>query len=302
MSYSSNYPLISVIIPSFNQGDYIEETILSVIGQEYPKLEIIIIDGGSTDNTVDIIQKYSAHIKYWHSRKDRGQADAINQGMKLSSGEVVCWLNSDDMYLPGTLLDVGKRFIGRTNQNLLLYGAAVTIKEKSDSLESGSQIPSSFDNFTLTYRDPIVQPSTFWTRKLWESTGELNISYNYVLDWDWFIRSSKIAEFEQVSKFYSIYRYHPQHKTSNGGLKRQKEIVEIVSNYSSNYWIELYDYVYENNDKIKSIIQQFNKLRIFKILTKIRFKHQHLLIIMFLPGLRKKLKSIEDLHRVMGML
>ncbi|NBD31894.1 MAG: glycosyltransferase [Cyanobacteria bacterium] len=300
MSYSSNYPLISVIIPSFNQGDYIEETILSVIGQQYPNLEIIIIDGGSTDQTVQIIEKYSKHITYWHSRKDQGQADAINQGMKLSSGEILCWLNSDDMYLSGTLLDVGKRFIGRTNENLLLYGAAVTIKEEPNSLKSGSQIPSSFDNFTLTYRDPIVQPSTFWTRKLWESAGELNISYNYVLDWDWFIRASQIAEFERVSKFYSVYRYHPQHKTSNGGIERRKEIFEIVKNYSSSYWIELYDYVHKNNDKIKNVIQKMNKLRIFKILTKIRFKHQHLLIVMFLPGLRGKLKNIEDLHRVMS--
>lgn len=299
MSYSSKYPLISVIIPSFNQGDYIEETILSVIGQQYSNLEIIIIDGGSSDNTVDIIQKYSDHIKYWHSRKDQGQADAINQGMKLSSGEVLCWLNSDDMYLPGTLLDVGKRFIGRTDQNLLLYGAAVTIKEESNNLNGGSQIPKPFDTFTLTYRDPIVQPSTFWTRQLWESTGELNISYNYVLDWDWFIRASKIAEFEQVSKFYSVYRYHPQHKTSNGGMKRKKEIVEIVNNYSSDYWIKLYNFVYENNVEIKDFLQKCNKLRIFKILEKLNFKSQHLLIIMFFPRLKGNLKNIEDLRRVM---
>jgi glycosyltransferase involved in cell wall biosynthesis len=106
MSNSINYPSISVVIPSFNQGQYIEETILSVLGQQYPNLEILVIDGGSTDNTIEILKKYSDRISYWHSKKDKGQADAINQGMNLSSGKIVCWLNSDDMYLPGTLLAV----------------------------------------------------------------------------------------------------------------------------------------------------------------------------------------------------
>lgn len=302
MSYYNNYPLISVIIPSFNQGDYIEDTILSVIGQQYPNLEIIIIDGGSTDNTIEIIQKYSEHIKYWHSCKDQGQADAINQGMKLSSGEVLCWLNSDDMYLPGTLLDIGKRFMGRTNQHLLVYGAAVTIQETSENLRSGSQIPSSIDAFTLTYKDPIVQPSTFWTRKLWEATGELNINYNYVLDWDWFIRASRMGKFEHVSKFYSVYRFHPEHKTGNGGIDRQKEILEIVRNYSSKYWIDLYNYVYENCSQIKTFLQRCQRLRVFKILDKFNFKPQHLVIVLFFPYLRGKLNNMEDLRTVLIML
>lgn len=302
MSYYNNYPLISVIIPSFNQGNYIEDTILSVIGQQYPNLEIIIIDGGSTDNTVEVIQEYSEHLKYWHSCKDQGQADAINRGMNLSSGEVVCWLNSDDMYLPGTLLDIGKRFMGRTNQNLLLYGSAVTIKETSESLKSGAQIPGSFDKFTLTYKDPIVQPSTFWTRTLWKATGELNINYNYVLDWDWFIRASKIAEFERISKFYSVYRFHPEHKTGNGGVDRQQEILEIVGNYSSNYWIQLYNYVYQNYFQIKTFIQKCQRLRIFRVLNKLNFQSQHFLILLFFPNLRGKLNNIEDLKITLRIL
>ena len=297
-----NYPLISVVIPSFNQGQYIEETILSVIGQQYPNLEIIIIDGGSTDNTVEIIQKYSRHLQYWHSCKDQGQADAINQGMKLSAGEVLCWLNSDDMYLPGTLLDVGKRFMGRTHQHLLLYGATITIQETSEDLKSGYQVPSVFDKFTLTYRDPIIQPSTFWTRQLWKSTGELNVSYNYVLDWEWFIRASKIAEFECVSKFYSVYRYHPQHKTSHGGIKRQKEIIKIVRNYSSNYWTELYDYVYENHSKIKQFIQICNQFKVFQVFERLRLMSPHILVVIFVPELRGKLKNIEDLYQVIRLL
>lgn len=94
---------ISIIIPSFNQGEFLEETLLSVIGQNYPDVEVLVMDGGSKDHSVDIIKKYASHIAYWQSEKDRGQSDAINQGIRRASGEIVTWLNSDDVLLPGTL-------------------------------------------------------------------------------------------------------------------------------------------------------------------------------------------------------
>ena len=120
--------------PSFNQGPYLEETIQSILGQHYPKLELLVIDGGSTDNSVKILEQYASHLSYWHSRKDRGQADAINQGINMSSGDVVCWLNSDDMYLPGTLLDVGRRFAGRTDTCRLVYGASVELEHGAKNI------------------------------------------------------------------------------------------------------------------------------------------------------------------------
>lgn len=240
MSKLSDYPMISVVIPSLNQGQYIEETIFSVFGQQYPNLEIIVIDGGSTDNTVEILENYSSKLSYWHSRKDNGQADAINQGMNLSSGDILCWLNSDDMYLPGTLLDIGKRFYRSVDKYHLVYGAAVTINQIDGKLDGGAQTAAPFDAFKLTYFDYIVQPSSFWTRKLWYKTGELNTTYNYVLDWEWFIRASRITQFEYVPKFYSVYRFHPFHKSSNGGAERRKEIFNVIKSYSSEYWINLY--------------------------------------------------------------
>lgn len=288
-----NYPLISVVIPSFNQGQYIEETILSVLGQGYPSLEVIVIDGGSTDNTVEILEKYSSQLSYWHSRKDRGQADAINQGMNLSSGDILCWLNSDDMYLPGTLLDIAKRFDKTVDECHLIYGAAAVINEIAGNLDGGADPAASFDPLRLTYSDFIVQPSSFWTRKLWTSTGELDVNYKYVLDWDWFIRASKIAKFEYVPKFYSVYRLHQLHKTSQGGAERRKEIIEVVKKFSSNYWLELYS-------ETERCYEQISETK--KVLRSLKIPKAHLILPMLFPKILLKLKQVQDLSVVLMMM
>ena len=293
MTQCVNYPSISVIVPSFNQGQYIEETILSIVGQEYPNLEILVIDGGSTDNTVEILEKYSDKLFYWHSKKDKGQADAINQGIKLSSGEIICWINSDDMLLPGTLLDVGKRLCKHTDEAYLIYGAAVTIKQNNGTVISKTQSSIPFNAFQLTYHDFLVQPSTFWTRKLFQCVGELNIRYSYVLDWEWFIRASKVAKFEYVPRFYSLYRHHFSHKTSNGGVERRKEIIEVIEIYSSNYWKKLYCQTDKSHTKIKEILTLFRKLKV----------RGHIwLMLVFLPEFWTIIKDPRDFRIVLGML
>src|ERR1051325_4216859 len=104
-------PLITIITPSYNQGQFIEETILSIINQDYPRLEFIIIDGGSTDNTVDIIKKYADRITYWVSEKDKGQSNAINKGLHKATGDIINWINSDDQLMPGALTAVAKHFL-----------------------------------------------------------------------------------------------------------------------------------------------------------------------------------------------
>lgn len=235
-------PKISVVVPSYNQGLFIEETLLSILGQGYPNLEVLVIDGGSTDQTVEVLNKYEDRLTYWHSRPDQGQADAINQGMALSTGDVVCWLNSDDVYLPGTLLAVGRRLADKTDRPYLLYGSAAALyqdEERFTGMESLMAEP--FQPERLTYCDYIQQPSAFWTRALWLAVGELNTAYHYVLDWDWFIRASQVCEFEFVSRCFALYRYHANHKTSTGGQKRRQEVVAVVRQFGTTYWAGLYD-------------------------------------------------------------
>jgi glycosyltransferase involved in cell wall biosynthesis len=229
MPTRERHPKISVITPSYNQGDYIEDTILSVIGQAYPNLEYIVIDGGSTDNTIDTIKKYENYITHWISEKDNGQSSAINKGFSMATGEILCWINSDDMYLPGTFSYVSERL--DISKSEILAGNCILIREGT-GIATGSDIPSAHRRRSILWCDYIHQPSAFWTRKAWMDTGPLNEDLHYALDWDWFIRA-KIGNvsFKVVERPLSIYRFHDAHKTSSGGETRRKELSTIYKKY-----------------------------------------------------------------------
>ena len=222
-------PKISIVTPSFNQGKYLEETILSVIEQNYPNLEYIVIDGGSSDNSLDIIKKYNDRISYWESESDNGQSDAINKGFDRASGDILSWINSDDYYNPGTLDEVSK--ILDRNQNQLLFGNCKYYNE--DNGKSWvSNVGSKFNSFRLPFDyNYLIQPSTFWTRKLWDSTGPLNENYHYGFDWEWILRASKDCEFIYNVNALSVYRLHSNQKTQSGGKIRSEELHEILSTH-----------------------------------------------------------------------
>jgi glycosyltransferase involved in cell wall biosynthesis len=221
-------PKISVVTPSYNQGQFLEQTILSVLGQDYPNLEYIIIDGGSTDGSVEIIQKYANRITYWISENDEGQAHAINKGFTKATGDILCWLNSDDMYMPGVLQYVAGLI--NTDIPMLLTGNCIHFSEtKENGVEAqGCKTKQYAAMFDLYDVDFITQPSTFWTRKAWEQNGLLNEQYHFVFDWEWFIRAKQNNIFFQtINKPLSLYREHENHKTGTGGEKRSQEIVNL---------------------------------------------------------------------------
>ena len=224
-------PRISVVTPSYNQGQYIEQTILSVISQDYPNLEYIVMDGGSTDNTVQVLEKYDSRITYWQSKKDNGQAAAINEGFARATGEVLCWLNSDDMYMPGTLLQVGRHFRNLSGP-ALLFGNALHFYENSAKAR-GSDVSGRHATLDLRLCDYIIQPSSFWTRETWEKAGPLNESFHFTFDWEWFIRvQAMAAELKPVKDYLSLYRIHDQHKSGAGGARRAGELGKIYGMYS----------------------------------------------------------------------
>lgn len=263
-------PLISIVIPSFNQGQFIEQTITSFLGQNYPNLELIIIDGGSTDNTPNIIEKYKDSISHYISEPDNGQAHAINKGFRVAKGDILAWLNSDDMYLPCTLSKVASIFGSSYNQPKLIYGGCLIFPEVgrtsiTEFFPTTGYLPPNFDAYKLTCWDYIVQPSTFWSRKLWETVGELNESYHYGLDWDWFIRASRCCDFVPISDYLSMYRTHEFHKTGTGGLKRANELIKIIETYADDNWISAYKDVYKNRTSLKKGFTWLSKLRLNRL-------------------------------------
>jgi len=219
-------PRITVVTPSFNQGRFLEQTILSVLGQCYDNLEYIIIDGGSTDGSVDVIRRYENKLFYWTSEKDGGQAEALNKGFARATGDILCWLNSDDFFLPGILKTVTTELSKGAD---LIYGNCLSF-----SAEGGRCLVNrtpSHNPQLLALVDYIVQPSSFWTRFLWEKTGELNAGLHYAFDWDWYLRAAKAGEFLKSDVLYSAYRFHSAHKSGIGGDARTQEIYRVASTH-----------------------------------------------------------------------
>jgi len=176
-------PRFSVITPSFNQGAYIERTIDSVLSQGYENLEYIIIDGGSTDQSVEIIKKYERHLKYWVSEKDRGQSHAINKGLALATGEYVTWLNSDDWYLPDTISRVSDAFMSHPTAGLVV-GTGEMVDLEGNTTEIFSP-PAFIDKATLlNWFDGswFLQPAAFFRRSVWEHCGPLDEEQHLVFD------------------------------------------------------------------------------------------------------------------------
>jgi len=165
-----SYPKISIVTPSFNQAPYLEETLLSVIGQNYPNLEYIVIDGGSTDGSVDIIRKYEKHLAYWISEKDKGMYDAIQKGFARSTGEIMGWINSDDRYFPKSFFVLADIFAGHPEVQWLQANPSL-INEEGQIVGNYSSRKWSRYHFYMYDYKYIQQESTFWRRNLWVKAG-----------------------------------------------------------------------------------------------------------------------------------
>jgi len=228
-----SWPRISIVTPSLDQRSFLEATLRSVLLQRYPNLEYIVVDGGSTDGSVAVLRRYEEWLASWVSEPDEGQSDAINKGFAHARGEIFGWLNSDDLYAPNALAQVARHFVGAPDCDLL-YGRGAYIDEVGNETGPCDWIQP-FDRRLLLTFNFILQPAAFWRRSLWERTGELDVRYEWAMDWDWLIRATAGGRAEYLPVELARWRIHPGIKTAAGGERRRAEVATISRRYGG-FW------------------------------------------------------------------
>jgi glycosyltransferase involved in cell wall biosynthesis len=201
-------PFVSVVTPSLNQGRYLEETILSVLDQDYPRVEHIVVDGGSTDETLDILKRYH-HVR-WVSEPDAGQAAAVNKGFRMAGGEIYGWLNADDYYLPGAIAAAVE--VMTTTGCGLVHGGWRRVGEAGEVLRDVSVVPFDYRR-QLEEVNAVCQPGAFFTRVAYWAVGGVDESYQYAMDYELWLKLGACFPVRHLDRVQAAYRYHRQSKS-----------------------------------------------------------------------------------------
>lgn len=218
-------PRVSIVTPSYNQAQYLEDTIRSVLEQGYPNLEYIIVDGGSTDGSVDIIRKYEHKLAWWVSEKDEGQGDAIRKGFSHASGEVIAWINSDDYYLPGAVLQAASVLKSHPDVGLV-YGDVVSLNGKGQPINV-QRLPDYSLQDLMSFHI-IGQPSVFMRRAVYEKVGGIDPRFHYLLDHQLWLKMAAEAKIYHLPALWSAARYHADAKNVALAARFGREAYQIV--------------------------------------------------------------------------
>jgi glycosyltransferase involved in cell wall biosynthesis len=255
------YPKISIVTPCFNSERYLEETIQSVLHQNYPNLEYIVIDGGSTDNSIEIIKKYKNKLTYWVSEKDNGMYDALQKGFTKSSGEIMAWINADDLYHKNSFFIISELF-GNFPQINWLVGAETSFDENSRCIYITQSRRFTKYDFLLGDFKWIQQESCFWRRSLWEKAGScINTSLRYAGDFELWLRFFNFEPLYVTNSLIGGFRLRSQNQLSLEGMDKYLNEINVV----------LVKERTDKNDKalvrqhqmFYSIVKLLNRLRIF---------------------------------------
>jgi glycosyltransferase involved in cell wall biosynthesis len=234
---------ISVITPSFNQAAFIERTILSVLEQNYPDLEYIVMDGGSTDGTLEILKKYADKI-IWQSEKDNGQSDAINKGLKIATGEILAYLNSDDTYAPGALQKVADFFANNPDKSWV-YGKCKIINEKDAEIRKPI---TAYKNWLLkNYSYPkllsenfISQPATFWKRGIHAKLGFFDENEHFCMDYEFWLRIGQKYSAGVINNYLANFRYYSLSKSGSVNKKQFQDELRLAKKYGDDHPLSIF--------------------------------------------------------------
>jgi glycosyltransferase involved in cell wall biosynthesis len=251
-------PTVSIVTPSFNQAQFLEKTLLSVLEQDYPAIEYLVVDGGSTDGSVEIIRKYADRIAWWVSEKDNGQADGINKGLRRATGEIVAWLNSDDFYQPGAIADAVQALCDNPDAGFV-YGDLQVVNpagETTNVLTYGDWKLPGLMEFKI-----IGQPAVFMRREVLAQAGYLDEHYHFLLDHHLWLRMATVAEPKYIPRLWAGEHYHPGSKNAAHAAEFGAEAWRIGA------WMQsqpgLAELLKSNQRRIKAGAERLNAFYLF---------------------------------------
>jgi glycosyltransferase involved in cell wall biosynthesis len=247
------FPKISIVMPSFNQVDFIERSILSVLNQQYPNLQFIIIDGGSTDGTLDVIEKYAVHIDYWISEKDMGQSDALNKGFKCADGEIFGWLNSDDLYLPNAFFCVVSALYNHQDKSVV-FGDWLSIDEQDMAIDINHAFDFSLNHFKYEGFHINAQ-SMFWRSDVHKRFDGFDVALHNTMDYQMILDFGHLlgdTSFLRVSKVLGAFRRYEGQKTGGVTGRVAEEHIKMAKRYG-------YTDKYKKTGEIKRLFYRFRR-------------------------------------------
>ncbi len=225
-------PMVTVITPAYNQGIFLRDTIESVLSQDYPNIELLVLNDGSTDDTEKILQEYSGRIK-WETQKNIGQTATINKGWRMTKGEIITWLNSDDTYLPGAV-KAGVDYLQAHPETGIVFADSIFTEADGTFLERTRPLPPfNFQNFITGCENPVAQPSSFIRREVLPKAGELDPHFYYFMDWDFWLRAGLYFKIDYIPELWSTYRLHAESKTVSQSKRVAPELEYMYTKFFS---------------------------------------------------------------------
>jgi len=237
-SASIRTPIVSIVTPSFNQAEYLEQTMLSVLNQGYPEIEYIVVDGASSDNSPEIIKRYADRLAWWVSEPDAGQTDAINKGFAGATGEIMAYLNSDDLYRPDAVREAVEYLLGHPEIGMV-YGDADYIDEHGTIIGQFSAAQTDYGRLRRGYVH-IPQQAAFFRADLWRKVGPLDSSFQFAMDYDLWVRISALAPLHYIRRPWAAFRLHDQAKTRAAIELCWPEMIRVHRRLGGSYFSIIY--------------------------------------------------------------